>query len=91
MITVERLSDDKLSVERWEFSPALSGSRIFLYFYGRGTRPSTRHKFQFNPKDRFVRSDQRRYNSGIDRETITIPDDVKAEAIEKIVANLVWE
>lgn len=93
-IEVERLSEDRLSCEVWRFSLDVGygytvTAHIRLQFYGRSTRPSTRHKFKFEPQSRFDNIDRRRYNSGIDAADVPLPDDVKQEAINKIEFNFI--
>ncbi len=93
-IEVEHISADRLSCETWRFSMDTGYGHnktihLRLQFYGKANRPSTRHKFKFEPKNRFDNIDHRRYNSGIAVEDVPLPEDVKAEAISKIELNFI--
>lgn len=88
-IEIERISEDKLSCEFWRFradTGIIGGDRVYvrLNFYGRSSRPTIRHKFKYEVKDRFCMDDQRSYNSGIEAADVPLPADVCEEAKSKV-------
>jgi hypothetical protein len=84
---VERLSEDRLSREVWRFGVDYYPSYITLYcrYFGRETRPSSRHKFKPDPARRWDSHDPRRYWSGLKEDDVPLPDDVIDEALKFIV------
>lgn len=88
-IEVERLSNDKLSCQLWRFradTGIVGGDTVYvrLNFYGRSTRPTIRHKFKYEPRDRFCMDDQRAYNSGLVASSVPLPADVCDEAKSRL-------
>lgn len=83
-ITVEHLSDDKLSRKAWLFTAP--GPRLVLHLYAEQTRKTPRHKW-VGPF--WSSMDERRYYSELKRPT-HIPPEVVDEAREKL-ANVVRE
>src|SRR5687767_1666466 len=93
-IEIERKSEDGLKCEFWRFNlstayGATDTVDIRLKFYGRSERDTLRHKFKFEPKDRFVSSDRREYNSGIAAARVPLPEDVAVELKSKILFRLI--
>lgn len=86
MITVERVSDDELSMEKWEFVTYMNVSSdtvtVRLHFYGRSERASKRHKFKFEYTNKFVNYNPR--SCGMKAEDVFTPCDVFEEACEQI-------
>ncbi len=86
----ERISEDGLSREVWRFGAFMpryghtGAVNIITQFYGKEVRASKRHKFVSEPRDRYVASDSRRYNSGIKAEDVPLPQDVADEIAAKI-------
>jgi len=83
MITVERMSEDKLSTIVWKFTTYMNTSTdrvtMRVNFYGEGIRETKRHKFVYEVK--YDGSDRR--NSTI-KECPDIPEDVFQEAIKQV-------
>jgi hypothetical protein len=87
MITVERASEDGLSARVWQFrthSDLLGALYLNLIRYAEGTRKTRRHKLA---GEQWESNDERYYNSKLPRPT-SIPDDVIAEAMQKMLVKV---
>jgi hypothetical protein len=92
MIEVERLSEDGLTGERWQFrvfSPSYGDDdiKVRLDLYAKLARPSIRHKLRVTSK--WDTMDERSYHSNIKRADIPCPESVQAEALAAVKVSLV--
>jgi hypothetical protein len=83
-IIVIRQSEDKLSQKRYAFHLLNDHTKINIVFdlYFDESRPTTRHKFRTEPKQRWGRLNNRK-NQMVLRPDV--PDDVKDEALREAV------
>lgn len=85
-ITIERKQDD-LNMEQWQFLYIDSYHAIVLVNYQNLNRPTTRHKFK--AVEHWDAYKDRRHNyDGAKIESVPLPDDVKAEALQEYMASL---
>lgn len=85
----KRLAADLFTQQRWVFwvtcDRSYAGVMVFIEEYYEEERPSRRHKFR--PVRGYRRIDQRYMGQfeGIDVDDVPLPDDVEAEAMERVM------
>lgn len=90
---VRERGDKKLRRQRWVFwvttDRSYQGISCFIDEYYEEERPSTRHKFR--PKRGYKRIDRRYMGQfiGVEVEDVPLPEDVEAEALERIMDSIV--
>lgn len=91
---IERLSEDRLKRRFWQFSfytPNFGrGNNVTarLDFYAEQERATTRHKFKTVQRNRWERSNQRGYWSGLEAKDVPMPDDVLEEVRRSLTVTI---